>query len=267
MDLTNKAIEAALKRDWKEAVKLNLQILKSHPQDVDALNRLGKAYLQSGLKTKAELTYKKALKVDKFNPIAQKALDSIKTFKVDHIHNSPSTPLDFTSAFLEEPGTTKTISITRLGDIKVLSHLQPGDEVYLAAREHCVMVVNRQNEHIGRLPDDLASRMGIFLKAGNTYQVWIKSTEIHGGPSKQPGVKIFIRELTRANKFRHTPSFPATEKLSYAAFTPPELIHTEKPDISTPEEDVEEFGTGGGDKTDSGDSDSEPPSLGSPDDD
>ena len=34
------------------------------------------------------------------------------------------------------------------------------------------------------------------------------------------------------------PSFPLTEKLTYAAFTPPELVHEEKPEITSGEEET-----------------------------
>lgn len=240
-ELATKAIDAALRHDWKEAIRINLQILKTESKDLDALNRLGKAYLQQGFKTKSEEIYHKVLRLDKYNQIAAKALEAIKNFKVDRsqsaiTHISTGSPL-----FLEEPGTTKTVTLIRLGDIKTLSHLQPGDEVFLAPREHCVSVVNAQQENVGRLPDDLASRLLPFLKAGNTYQVWIKTSEIHpSNPAKQ-NVRVFIREIQRVNKYRNIPSFPSTEKLSYAAFTPPELVHSEKPDISTPEEDTDNF--------------------------
>jgi tetratricopeptide (TPR) repeat protein len=240
LDLASQAIDAALKHDWKTAVALNLQLLKSNPKDIDALNRLGKAYLQQGLKTKSEETYKKTLKVDKFNPIATKALETIKNYKVER-GVGPTILSANSPMFLEEPGTTKTVNLTRLGDIKTLSHLQPGDEVYLAPREHCVSVVNQHQENVGRLPDDLASRLRPFLKAGSTYQVWIKSVDVHPTNQAKQNVRIFVREVIRAHKFKNIPSFPSTEKLTYAAFTPPELIHTEKPDISTPEEDNENF--------------------------
>jgi hypothetical protein len=250
MELSTLAIQASLNCNWKEAVKLNLQILKENSADVEALNRLAKAYLQLGEKTKAEITYKKVLKIDKFNSISLKGLASIKSFKV-----GPSTfsqPKILSSAFLEEPGTTKTVSLTRLSDSKTLAKFQPGDEVKLVAHEHCVSIVSLiDSEYLGRLPDDIASKLRSFLKAGNTYQVWLKSIDILGKPQAKQSVKIFIKELHRSNKYRHTPSFPSTEKLIYAAFTPPELIHSEKPDISTPEEDVESLGM----SEDKGDSD------------
>lgn len=240
MDQTNLAIQASLNRRWDEAIKLNTQILRSNPSDLDALNRLAKAQLQSGLKTKAELTYKKVLKLDKYNPIATKGLDTVKNFRVEKSSGSSAPPPDFSSAFLEEPGTTKSVSLIRLGDVKILVHLQPGDSVKLAAREHCVSVINADQEYLGRLPDDLASRLGLFIKAGNTYQAWVKSVAVHDKSQEKHYLKIFIKELTRAAKFKNIPSFPSTEKLSYAAFTPPELIYFEKPNISTTEEDVEE---------------------------
>jgi tetratricopeptide (TPR) repeat protein len=237
-DLNQLAIQASLSHNWKEAIKLNLQILKGNSQDTDALNRLGKAYLQSGFKTKAFSVYKKVLRIDKYNPIAVKNLQALKSFRVIRKKGYVPPRADFSTAFLEEPGTTKTVSLIRLGDSQIVSHLQPGDEVFLAAREHCVSAVTGNQEYIGRLPDDLASRLRGFLRAGNTYQAWIKSAD---STSKPPTAKIFIREVSRARKYRNTPSFPATEKLSYAAFTPPELVHTEKPNISTPEEDYEQF--------------------------
>jgi len=259
MELTNLAIQASLSCNWKEAIKLNLQILRSESNDIDALNRLAKAYLQVGEKTKAESAYKRTLKIDKFNTIATKGLDSIKNF-----HGRPaitSQPRILSSAFLEEPGTTKTVSLTRLGDSKTLGKLQPGDEVKLVAREHCVSVTSlSDNDYLGRLPDDLASKLRSFLKAGNTYQVWIKSVDVIGKPQAKQAVKIFIKELHRSTKYRHTPSFPSTEKLTYAAFTPPELIHSEKPDVSTPEEDIESLGL----SEDKGDPDSDSDNLPQP---
>ena len=132
--------------------------------------------------------------------------------------------------FLEEPGVTKTIHPIRLGDTKVISRLHPGDTVLITVRQHNVVVVTDSNEYLARFPDDLASRLRTFIKAGNTYSAHISSID---------PLKIFVREISRAAKYRHTPSFPLTEKLTYAAFTPPELIHEEKPDTSATEEQEE----------------------------
>lgn len=227
IDNKSQAISAALAGDWKKAIALNLAVIKKESKDVDSWNRLGRAYMELGLKTKAKEAYEKVLRLDKFNNIATRNLQFLKVAKAVKGGTRKITTLP---AFLEEPGMTKTVQLTRSGDPKITTRMHPGDEVKIVARQHCVSIVNSDGQNIGRLPDDLAFRMQGFLKEGNTYAAWIRSTDQSGG------IKIFIKELTRAPKFRTTPSFPLTEKLSYAAFTPPELIHTEKPDVSSTEE-------------------------------
>lgn len=231
-ELTQQAIQAALTRNWKEAISLNTKILKQNPKDTDALNRLGRAYFESGFKTKAELTYKKVLRIDKFNSIANKSLDLLHNSKITRGGTTKLVPSISQAMFLEEPGITRTVSLTRLGDPKIISSLHPGDPVLLHSRDHCVTVTTTKNLNLGRLPDDLASRLLVLIKNGNKYDAWIKSLD---------GVKIFIRETYRSTKNKNTPSFPITEKLTYAAFTPPELIHTEKPDVSAHEDLDQDF--------------------------
>ncbi len=249
MDYTQTAIKSALEGRWKDAVEANLMALKDNPHDIDTMNRLGRAYLETGQKTKALEAYEKVLKSDKFNTIALKNVAFIKNTKIVRDHkttvNGYRAPM-----FLEEPGVTKTVSLVRLGDNQILSHLHPADMVKVVSRQHNVCVLNNNNEYVGRLPDDLASRMREFIKGGNTYSAWIRSLDLPSDKKQSANIKIFIREESRSSQFRHTPSFPLTEKLSYAAFTPPELIHEEKPDVSATEEQ-EENSYSGGDNMDS----------------
>ena len=227
-DLSQQAIDFALSGNWKEAIKVNLVLLKDNSKDIDTLNRLGRAYLETGQKSKSEETYKKVLRLDKFNSIAAKNLGLLKTSRISHqskTFSASSMPL-----FLEEPGVTKTITLIRLGDAKILARLHAGDPVNIVVRQHTVAAVSSNNEYLGRLPDDLAARLRPFIKAGNTYVAWIRSID---------PFRIFAKENHRAAKFAHSPSFPITEKLTYSAFTPPELIHDEKPDTSATEEQEE----------------------------
>lgn len=233
IDLTQQAIDLALSGQWKEAIKINLQSLKKSARDVEILNRLGRAYLETGQKAKATEVYKKVLRLDKFNTIAAKNLELLKTFKVDRGAARGERVASALPVFLEEPGVTKTVSLVRLGDPKTIGQLRPGDEVKLVARQHNVVLLTLSGQYLGRISDDLALRLRTFLAAGNTYQTWIRSVD-------QKEVKVFIKEATRAAKFRNNPSFPLTEKLTYAAFTPPELVHEEKPDVSATEFQEEE---------------------------
>lgn len=226
--MENLAINAALTGNWKEAIRLNLQILKTDSKNVEALNRLARAYFQTGFKTKSTEIYKKVLRIDKFNTIAIKNLHLVTTSKIERgTHQAPI--ISSATMFLEEPGVTKTLSLIRPSEPKVLSRMHPGDPVKIAPRQHCVAVTTVSGHNLGRLPEDLAARMQMFIKAGSTFTAWIRAVEA-------TNLKIFIRENTRASKYKDSPPFPMTEKLTYAAFTPPELIHTEKPDVSSTED-------------------------------
>ena len=48
VSITHQAIKSALRQDWKEAIKLNLELLDLDKEDVETLNRLAYAHLKSG---------------------------------------------------------------------------------------------------------------------------------------------------------------------------------------------------------------------------
>ena len=87
-------------------------------------------------------------------------------------------------------------------------------------------------DFIGRLPDDLSARIIKLSKAGNTYNSIIRS-------STPTQVKIFIREVTRGKNIKDIPSFPVSDKSNYVAFTPPDLIHEERPEMESLEDTFE----------------------------
>jgi tetratricopeptide (TPR) repeat protein len=198
MDLAQKAVSCALDGKWDEAVKVNKQILKHDPEDVDALNRLARAWAELGHLSKAKKIAQKVLKIDSFNTIAAKSLKKWKGLKKGEVKTTkPSSA----NAFLEEPGKTKIVTLVHLGDQKkVLAKLNAGDEVKLKPHAHRISIVTKERGYIGRLPDDLSSRLRKFIQRGNEYQVLIKS-------SSPQEIKVFIRETKRAKTLTKTPSF------------------------------------------------------------
>lgn len=217
-DLTQKAVTLALTGNWDEAIKLNKQILIENPKDSDALNRLARAYAESGKIEEAKKTAEKVLKIDPFNRIAIKSIKKWKSLKASSTlsHNNTNGH-NLPNVFLEEPGKTTICSLLFPGDAKVVATLDCGDEVFLAPANHRVSINNIDGKYIGRLADDLSARIRKFLKSGNEYRVFVKSID-------DTQVKVFIKEIKRAEKLQDLPSFPA-EKLEYATFTPPELVH------------------------------------------
>jgi tetratricopeptide (TPR) repeat protein len=226
-DLAQKAVTAALTGKWDEAISINNKLLRQDSKDIDALNRLARAYAEKGNIKRAKSTAQKVLKIDPFNPIAGKAVARWKGLRSSLTGPTSTTTAE---AFLEEPGKTKIISLLHLGDATVLAKLDSGDEVLLTPHSHRVSVVTSDTKYIGRLPDDLSARLRKLISMGNEYKVLVKSTS-------PEDVRIFIREVKRSEKLGDFPSFPA-EKIDYISFTPPELVHkkSEKPILEIEEE-------------------------------
>ena len=75
---TAEAIRLAVEGNWKAAAATNESILKDFSQDVDAANRLGKAYSELNKARKAIKAYELALEIDKFNQIARRNLERLQ---------------------------------------------------------------------------------------------------------------------------------------------------------------------------------------------
>ena len=71
---SERAIQLAMQNKWQEAAELNRQILEHFPDDVDTLNRLGKALMELGQYADSRDQYARATKADPSNGIAAKNL-------------------------------------------------------------------------------------------------------------------------------------------------------------------------------------------------
>lgn len=200
--LAQKAIIAALQCDWETALRMNLELIKLAPQDIDAINRISKAYYELGDPKRAIKYCKKALEIDSLNTIAAKSLDKYMA-ACDHIldfDDEQVMPRRVTQEFfIEEPGKTKTVSLINLGETKVILGLSCGDNVNLSPGRHRVMVSTALGRHVGKIPDDLASRLLYLMNVGYKYDVYVKSASVQQ-------VKVFIRECKSA--YPNHPSFP-----------------------------------------------------------
>lgn len=193
------AVTAALQQDWEEAIRINTSLLKHNKHDINALNRLGYAYLRYGHLTDSRKTFLKVTKLDTYNQIALKNLKKLNTVSQKDILKNPKSPLS-PMRFLEEPGRTKIVECVNAAPQAILAAVSPGEEVVLKAKHHVVEVRNLHNTYIAALPDDLSFRLIKFLAAGNSYQTLIKSIG-------KNTVCVFIRELKRGKRFLTQPSF------------------------------------------------------------
>lgn len=199
--LKTQAIQTALVGNWEEAIKLNKELLKEDPQDVEALNRMALAYTILGKSTSAKTTYKKVLEIDPLNSIAIKNLKRIKPEgkgKKDELVTNIT--IQVNNIFLEETGKTKIVDLINLAQSEVLSKLKTGQSVDLSIKRLKIFVHGDSNSYIGVLPDDIGKRLIKFINGGSKYEAFVKS-------AKHNAVSIFIRELKRASKFKEIPSF------------------------------------------------------------
>lgn len=197
--LARRAIAAALANDWASALSANLEILKDEKQDVDALNRAAKAYLQMGDIKNAVACSEEVIAIDPLNPIAERCL--VKCSALGAGGAIPSASFSPNNIFLEVPGKTKIVSLVNLCETVSLARLNAGEVVQMIPKMHKVTVATTDEAYIGRLPDDLAIRIIYFYRNGNEYEACIKSVS-------EAEVKVFIKETKRSETLAHLPSFP-----------------------------------------------------------
>lgn len=236
-DLETLAIEAALRQDWETAIKVNEELLKTTPHDIETLNRLAFALMEKGDLEKAKKHYQKILRLDHFNPIALKNLNKLdnirpRAFK-KRLKTIGSQPTNLANLFLEEIGKTKVTKLKNIAEGHIISQLKSGDEVILSTKRRSVFILDKNKTYLGALPDDLSHRLIQFMKYGNKYQVFVKSVE-------KNCLTVFIKEVERASRFRNQPSF-SNAPLTYLASVREEVFdNQEKPQVATFEELEEE---------------------------
>lgn len=199
--LHDQAIDAALENKWEEALKINKKIIKSDPQNVDALNRQAKAHMELGKCNLAKKYYSQVLKFDPYNPIALKNLKIIKSFKSNgqdfvtygHTKLSPS-------LFLQEPGKTKIVNLLKVAEPQKLSHAFCGMKVMMVIKNRKITIVDTLENYLGVLPDDISHHLLRLIKGGNKYELFIKSVRVNS-------LSIIIKETFRSKKFKNQPSF------------------------------------------------------------
>lgn len=201
-NLSDQAIRAALDCRWEDALKLNRQILKLDSQNIDALARSAKAYIELGKSNLAKKYYTEVLNYDPYNPIALKNLKIIKAFKSNgkpHINGGGEFRLS-ASLFLQEPGKTKIVNLLNICEPQKLSSTFCGMKVEMIVKNRKLIVVDSDGGYLGVLPDDICHHLLRLLKGGNKYSLLIKSIRVNG-------LAVLIREIYRSKRFKNQPSF------------------------------------------------------------
>lgn len=197
--LRRQAIQAAKTGDWQAAIEHNQQLLTNYPNDTNALNRLGIAYVQLKNLAKAKKAFKASLELDKSNNIASKHLEKLQNNQV------VNAPAFIKQQFIEEPGKTKTVELHRLANKQALSPVKVGSSCELKLKNRYVSV-NLDGNYIGALPEDISFRLAKLVQDGNEYECFVRACD---GKS----CFVFLKEVKQSPLNANVQSFPGNKSL------------------------------------------------------
>jgi tetratricopeptide (TPR) repeat protein len=195
------AIALAMQGRWREAVAANKEIIESFPTDVDAYNRLGKAYMELGEYSPAKEAYNRAMELDPYNIIAQKNLRRLSYLAEAGVSPEAESDKAKPQYFIEDTGKAGVVNLYHLAPREVLVKIVAGDRVYLRVNDSSLAVENSHGEYLGLVEPRHAQRLIKLMEGGNQYSAAIVS-------SAEDKVAVIIREVYQDPSQAGQLSFP-----------------------------------------------------------
>ena len=247
---SERAIQLAMQNKWEEAADVNRQILEHFPDDVDTLNRLGKALMELGQYAESRDQYAKATRADPSNGIAAKNLVRL-TRLAEEAAASPVAAVPHAqrvdpSLFIEESGKTAVTDLVDRAAFHTIATLTAGDRLTLKVENSVVRLVGPGDVVVGQLEPKIAQRVIRLVAAGNRYSAAITSID-------EQHVRIIIREEYRDPSMRSRPSFPTQQGPEIRPYT---RDSTFRPDMDDDDDDSMDDGDGDAGDVAEGDVDS-----------
>lgn len=208
--LASEAVSLALESQWERAVAINKELLDQFPNDVEALNRLGKALMELGRLGEARDTYQKAAELDRTNMIARRNLERLAHVKTVETAPAPRTHLS-PDLFLEETGKTGITTLTKVAPAEVLAKVAPGDPVLLVVEGRNLIVKSDQEVYLGEIEPRLTLRLLSLMEGGNRYAAAVTSVD-------QGNVTIIIKETYQDPSQAGKLSFPPRMQEAYRSY-------------------------------------------------
>jgi tetratricopeptide (TPR) repeat protein len=200
---SRQAIALAMEGRWREAAGANNGLLETFPNDIDTLNRLGRAYIELGEYAEARAAYTRAKELDPYNSIADKNLRRLAL--LDGGKEMPkiegSTRLD-PNYFIEETGKAGIVRLQQLGSREVLAGIVAGDKVVLEAVDGNLHVKNEDGKFLGVVESRYGQRLARLMAGGNRYVASVTS-------SAEDSLSVIIREVYQHPAQAGQLSFPS----------------------------------------------------------
>jgi tetratricopeptide (TPR) repeat protein len=199
---SKQAIALAMQGRWREAVVANQEIIASFPNDVDAYNRLGRAYIELGEYSQAKEAYERAVELDSYNIIAQKNLQRLSYLGEAVAGSEADSDRVEPQHFIEETGKAGVVDLYRLAPREILAKMAAGDRVYLKIDDSGLTVENGRGESLGQVDPKHSKRLIKLMEGGNRYSAAIVS-------STEDRVTVIIREVYQDPSQAGQLSFPS----------------------------------------------------------
>ncbi len=222
---SKQAIALAMQGRWREAVAANQDLIASFPGDVDAYNRLGRAYIELGEYAPAKEAYERAIELDPYNIIAQKNLQ-----RLSYLGEGAGSAADSDQVepqhFIEETGKTGVVNLSRLAPLSVLAKIGAGDRVYLKIDGSGLNVENGRGEYVGQVEPKHGQRLIKLMGGGNRYSAAIVS-------ASEERVMVIIREIYQDPSQLGQLSFPPKGMESLRLYLSDKMLRRELEHIET----------------------------------
>lgn len=233
-DWSKEAIALALKGEWERAAEVNQAILALFSDDVDAMNRLGKALMELNRYDRAREVLDAVVVKAPYNAIARKNLARLEQLETIPAAEQPAQKTArVPQLFIAESGKSGTTVLEKMAAAPVAASVAPGEPVTLRAEPPRLLAYIRGDEYLGQVEPKLARRLLRLIDGGNRYAAAVLGVN-------DWGLSIILREVYRHPSLHHISSFPAASKGQYRVYLDNELLrYLEDGDL---DDDAEESG-------------------------
>jgi tetratricopeptide (TPR) repeat protein len=173
---------------WQEAIAANRAILEDFPNDVDAFNRLGRAYMELGEYGQAKEAYGRTAQLDPLNTIAKKNLQRLNYLGEAKVTAESAARKVEPHRFIEEIGKAGVVNLYHLAATQVRARLVAGDEVFLKVNGTRLVVEDDLGQYVGHIDPKHGQRLVKLMGGGNRYSAAVVS-------STEEAMTVIIREV------------------------------------------------------------------------
>jgi hypothetical protein len=185
---SQEAISLAMQSRWQEAVTVNQSIIELLPTDIDAYNRLGRAFMELGEFARAKEAYTRALGLDPYNSIAQKNLQRLSLLPDSQVKVKEKRREVSPDLFIGEMGKAGVVNLQSLAPRELLARMAAGNQVHLKVKGQQLVAENDQGEYLGLAEPPHGFRLARLIEGGNKYTAAIVSIN-------NDSARIIIREV------------------------------------------------------------------------